>query len=144
MTNDNQKAVEPIVINYDKNGTPTTVVLHHEDYLALLKLLDRDKKLDIRTNKFRTPAKGYYVDTSSAGTSFCVLKGSKAAGSVNTSLKECHLNLREELIKNGILGKTNNGSLEFTKNYEFNSPSAAACIIEGTSKSGTEAWGKKN
>jgi hypothetical protein len=142
MSNNSQNAVDPIVINYDKNGTPTTVVLQYNDYIALSKLLEVDTKPDIRRNSFSQSARGYYVNPSEPRPSFCVLKGSEAAGYVNPSLQEGHVKLRDKLIETQILVKNKRGFFEFMEDYKFDSPSAAACIVEGTSKSGTEAWGK--
>lgn len=95
---------------------------------------------DIRYNKFTIRARGYYV-ASFERPSFVVLKDSMASKYEHSSLKPIYIELRKELVEKGIL--VDDGSyLKFTENYKFDSPSAAACVIEGTSKSGPETWGK--
>lgn len=47
--------------------------------------------------------------------------------------------LRTQLEVDGVLKKSNNG-LEFTEDYAFQSASAAACAVAGTSVAGPTAW----
>ncbi len=47
---------------------------------------------------------------------------------------------RNDLIGDGTLTKDAEGRWSFTKDYSFDSPSEAACVIEGGSRDGLEVW----
>jgi len=68
-----------------------------------------------------------------------VLSGSQVSGKVADSLSKGNKKLREKLIENRVLGKTN-GVYSFVKNQLFKSPSQAAAIIVGYSVNGRECW----
>lgn len=72
-----------------------------------------------------------------------VLATSHASKDVKDSLSTGYKKLREQLIQNGTLEKTNNGYV-FTKNQLFKSPSQAAAIIVGYSINGRHHWQTKN
>jgi hypothetical protein len=79
------------------------------------------------------------------GLGFRVLKGSKASGYPSDTFRrlEAAVRLRNRLIEQGILARDGDwGDYTFTQDYLFNSPSAAACIVDGNSRSGPEAWGR--
>jgi Domain of unknown function (DUF4357) len=72
---------------------------------------------------------------------FLVLKGSQAVLSERPSTEHhpyARL-LRQKLIDEGVLERRNN-CLEFIKDTEFTSPSAAASVIHGGNANGLLAW----
>jgi hypothetical protein len=76
-----------------------------------------------------------------AGNGINILKGSSVALRVLESLKNHYLNLRDELIKKGILIHEED-HLMFTADYKFESFSAAASIICGSSRNGLKDFNK--
>jgi hypothetical protein len=73
---------------------------------------------------------------------FTVFKGSQAIGKV----RDCTprrgkwiINLREDLEGAGVLIKDHE-NLEFSQDYEFSSPSAAAGVIRGGNANGLPEW----
>ncbi len=52
--------------------------------------------------------------------------------------------LREELIQDGTIQKSENGHFIFMKKYLFSSPSAAAAVIVGSATNGRNVWKDKN
>lgn len=93
---------------------------------------------DVRRYKNAT---GYYD-----GHGFRVLKGSKASGYPSPTFDklEAAATLRKNLIQGGILARDGDwGDYTFTQDYLFSSASAAACIVDGNSRSGPGAWGRR-
>jgi len=72
-----------------------------------------------------------------------VLATSHVSEAVKDSLSAGYKKLREQLIQNGTLEKSNNGYI-FTKNQLFKSPSQAAAIIVGYSINGRHHWQTAN
>ena len=68
-----------------------------------------------------------------------VLKSSRAAKVVKSSLSNGYKKLRNQLIENGVL-KEDAGGYVFTKNHLFKSPSQAAAIIVGYAINGRQNW----
>jgi len=68
---------------------------------------------------------------------YSILKGSTALKEEKMSIPENAKRTRENLILSGILVTNLRGLLEFTKNVEFKSPSAASAVISGSS---TDGW----
>ncbi len=83
-----------------------------------------------------------------AGGEFLVFAGSKARVKEADSLKKhvvSSVNLRKQLETNGVFKKAKDGQyFEFTRDYIFHSPSAAADAIRGASTNGWTAWKDKN
>lgn len=82
-------------------------------------------------------ARGYRTENG-----FVILKNSSAVISERPSANTKNpfaLNLRLQLIQNGTLCEQD-GVLIFTKDTEFNSPSAAASVIQGGNANGLIAW----
>jgi hypothetical protein len=95
--------------------------------------------LDIRSFN---GAKGYHMP----GNRFCVLKDSPAKGTTSrtfdTFSRGAYKFERDALIAAGKLSRRIDwGSYIFTEDVVFSSPSAAAYLIAGNPRSGTEAWG---
>ena len=83
-------------------------------------------------------AKGDLVDDG-----FIVYKGSEAKLETVNSCQDYLINLRNQLIKDGIL--INNGKqLYFNKNYVFSSPSTAGGVVLGRSTNGWTKWKSKD
>lgn len=74
---------------------------------------------------------------------FVVLKGSKVASSIVPSLTQSFKRLRDELIDKGVI-RQNNGTLEFTDDYVFSSPTAAAVMVMGRNANGLTEWKLKD
>jgi hypothetical protein len=73
---------------------------------------------------------------------FVVFKGSTAVVTERSSAETQHpyvVALRKKLLQDGTLVE-NEGLLVFTKNTEFDSPSAAAAVIHGGGANGLTAW----
>lgn len=67
---------------------------------------------------------------------FAVLKGSKIADNVATSLSKSVINKRQLLFDKGIVDE----NFTFTQDWAFTSPSLAAAIVAGYSINGRNAW----
>ena len=108
-----------------------------ESIIAGDEITGQPEKQDIR--EFRSE-KGYYIDYQK----FCVLKNSRARETKSKAFeKSSYANLRERLIKDEVLLYDSEwGEYIFTKDYIFDSPSAAACVVDGNSRSGNVAWGR--
>ncbi|MBA2851567.1 hypothetical protein HNP86_001720 [Methanococcus maripaludis] len=72
-----------------------------------------------------------------------VFKGSRLRLDNVDSMTKNNRDLKERLIKNGILAQYGDFYI-FTKDYAFSSPSAAACVILGQNISGWVAWKDKD
>lgn len=74
---------------------------------------------------------------------FVVYKGSKATSSITTSMSLNLINFRKKLIEDEVfIDKTE--FLEFSEDYLFSSPSAAAVIVLGRSANGLTEWKLKS
>jgi hypothetical protein len=74
---------------------------------------------------------------------FVVFKGSKAAGSTVNSTNLSLVTLRNKLLyENTLINKGDH--LEFSEDYIFSSPSAAASIVLGRNANGLIEWKQKN
>ena len=83
--------------------------------------------------------KGYGKRTASG---FVVFRGSQAVSVERPSAATRHpfvLALRQQLLESGALAGAN-GHLQFTRDAEFPSPSAAAAVIQGGGANGLTAW----
>tara|TARA_Y100000780_G_scaffold232295_1_gene262444 strand:- start:7736 stop:8455 length:720 start_codon:yes stop_codon:yes gene_type:complete len=70
---------------------------------------------------------------------FLVTKGSTANIAQAKSLRPAIRELRQKLVDDGVFVK--DGDIySFTREYQFKSPSAAACVIAGNPRSGMDAW----
>ncbi|MFA6790214.1 MAG: GIY-YIG nuclease family protein, partial [Parcubacteria group bacterium] len=75
---------------------------------------------------------------------FVVYKDSTATAQFSSAVAERNEKNIEKLISNGYLEKKDENLYIFTKDYVFNSPSAASDIILGNSTSGWKKWKTKN
>lgn len=93
----------------------------------------------------RLSAKGVAATGYDSGQGFIVMKGSRAVGDtdVATSTPGYIRNLRGYLIRAGVLTDVG-GQLLVGDDYPFDSPSAAAGVLLGTSVNGREVWKDEN
>ena len=94
-----------------------------------LKIEDHEFSMSVRDLR----ARGKVTDEG-----FVVLAGSFSSAEVG-ALQAGYINLRDKLIADGSLAKFDN-HFKFTKDVLFNSPSAAAAVIAGTSRNGRKDW----
>lgn len=71
---------------------------------------------------------------------FTVRKGSSAREKEVDSLADGYRALRKKLLEDDVLTSTGGGLLRFTKDYRFDSPSAAAAVVAGTNLNGRVVW----
>ena len=73
---------------------------------------------------------------------FVVYKGSQAAGSLRNSAATCGgwiIKIRNRLLEDKVL-VADGDYLSFTRDYEFDSPSAAAAVVRGGNANGLTEW----
>lgn len=70
---------------------------------------------------------------------FIVLEGSFARGTITSSMESILPEKRKRLIDSGVLREHENG-YKFTRDYAFNSPSAAGAMVTGASVNGWIVW----
>lgn len=70
---------------------------------------------------------------------FVVLKNSKAALTVTTSISPYLVKLRQDLVKKDVLAEKN-GLFIFGEDYSFSSPSLAASVVLGRNTNGRSEW----
>lgn len=70
---------------------------------------------------------------------FFVLKGSKTRGSWSGT-ESGYKGLFDQLVADGILVNSDNGFREFSDDYSFSKPSAAAAVVAGRSANGRTEW----
>ncbi len=71
---------------------------------------------------------------------FIVQKGSTARKKNVDSLQPSYQNMRNRLLESGVLIPRNADLLVFTQDFVFESPTAAAVAVSGTSVNGRELW----
>lgn len=92
---------------------------------------------------FKIEGRGIKAQGDLVDDGFIVYKGSEAKLDTVPSCHEYLINLRNQLIKDGIL--INNGKhLSFNKNYVFSSPSTAGGVVLGRSTNGWTKWKSNN
>jgi hypothetical protein len=85
------------------------------------------------------PTFGVKAQAQEIGGSFVVLQGSKTRPKW-TAKNNGYGNLYDQLVKDEVLGEEADGMRLFTKDYGFNSPSAAAAIVAGRNTNGRRKW----
>lgn len=92
---------------------------------------------------FKLEGRGIKAQGDLVDDGFIVYKGSEAKLDTVPSCHDYLINLRNQLIKDGIL--INNGKhLFFNKNYVFSSPSTAGGVVLGRSTNGWTKWKSKD
>jgi len=92
-------------------------------------------------SQVRQPGVGVRQSSDSHGCPTVTLKGSSAVLQERPSTQKYPYaaQLRQQLIDEGVLVPTEK-QLDFEKDYEFSSPSAAASVIHGGQANGLTAW----
>ena len=88
---------------------------------------------------FEAPRKGAFARGTLRGQEMTVAAGSVLAKTVAPSLTRFYRDLRERLIRRGVIALVGD-QLVFTCDYPFSSPSTAANVIEGNMRNGYERW----
>lgn len=91
---------------------------------------------------FKLEGRGIKAQGDLVDDGFIVYKGSEAKLDTVPSCHDYLINLRNQLIKDGIL-ITNGRCLSFNKNYVFSSPSTAGGVVLGRSTNGWTKWKSK-
>lgn len=125
----------------ESQWTPEVVEKRQKNLLSLFEdkwdLQSKDSSQDDSTVDYRiggrdASGKGY---PSSDGVGFIVKKGSRIAGDTTNSFQGTYRKKRDQLIKDGIIS-----NYIFTKDYQFESPTAAAAVVLGRSANGRTEW----
>lgn len=69
-----------------------------------------------------------------------VIAGSKSRKAEAQSLQPTYKNLRRQLLENRVLVSLDDASYEFSQDYSFSSPTAAAQVVSGITVNGRIAW----
>lgn len=89
---------------------------------------------------FINAARGANAFGTTVSDGFKVFKGSLFASSVSDSYQQGYLNLRNELIEEGLLVIKEDGVLYLVSDYTFSSASTAAALVLGRSANGLTEW----
>ena len=84
--------------------------------------------------------KGVIANGYESENGFVVKNGSTAVIQTVDSVPPYTLALRQEMLASGILRQKDECFYQFTQDYEFSSPSAAAAALLGASINGREWW----
>jgi len=126
--------------NGNKQAAVLPISLYH-DLLAFKALLPESNKHE--QSHFSFEVKGIKAFGFPKGSAekplFIVKKDSWAIANEASSLRAGIQSLRNDLLNTGIL-KQVDANYQFQEDYEFNSPSMAACLIAGNARSGMDAW----
>lgn len=141
----------------DNSSTPTQSSISEsdrsemEEYIENLRMLVNtlghkvfDDKRETSNNKKNqifaiNAARGADAKGEPTSDGFLVFRGSKAANSVTPSISPSLAKLRGNLIERNVLN-TVDGSLVFSEDYIFTSPSLAASTVMGRNANGLEEW----
>lgn len=91
------------------------------------------------TGRLTTQVKGISATGRRTPGGFVVFRGSKAVVKDRPSALPWSVERRRELLAEGAL-RSGGDALEFTRDVEFSSPSAAASIVHGGNMNGLTAW----
>lgn len=92
---------------------------------------------------FIKAARGAYGFGIPSSKGFIIFKNSEVATSTVDSMQKSLINIRQRLIDNKTIIKTEK-KLIFSKDYEFSSPSTAAAILMGRNANGLKEWKLKS
>ena len=101
---------------------------------------------DVTRFELRTPKHGIHAKARLEGGEFIVASGSSARKDYSPKYRHTSYGkLHAELKSNGVLGEVHeaglaDGLLTFTQDFAFQSPSAAAAIVNGRTSNGTIEW----
>lgn len=101
---------------------------------------NKTKKSNTFYIKAARGANGFGIPSSKG---FIVFKNSEVATSTTESMQKSLKNIRQRLIENETIIKSDKG-LVFNKDFEFSSPSTAAAILMGRNANGLKEWKLKS
>lgn len=101
------------------------------------------KKKQISDIFYIKAARGAEATGEPTSDGFVVYKGSKASNSITSSMSSNLINFRNKLIEDKIF-EDKIEFLEFSEDFLFSSPSAAAAIVMGRSANGLTEWKLKS
>ncbi|CAG9295508.1 DUF4357 domain-containing protein [Celerinatantimonas diazotrophica] len=143
---DNQLDTSQVSFIVDTQGHRQAAIIPmnmYQQLLALQQLLDEEGagsqlQADFHFEVKQAKAYGYPVG-SKTRPNFVVTKGSTANLGLTDSMRPAVRELRAQLLADFVLveGPEN---YEFLRDYQFASPSLAACLIAGNARSGLDAW----
>ncbi len=92
--------------------------------------------------KFTMTVKGVTASGRRTAEGFLVFRGSGASNEPAPALPVRYANLRQTFIDQGKIAPdpTDRSRLTFTDDVLFSSPSAAACVVAGSSRNGFDIW----
>ena len=97
---------------------------------------EQSEEFYLRQPQYGVDAKAVYNTNE-----FVVLEGSTIRPDSTPSFKGTGAEqVRQNLIKEGILVTDENGVCRFTRNYPFRTPSGAACVVLGRPSNGWQEW----
>lgn len=111
--------------------------------LLSVQVFTKPPAIDGATRPLFLSGKGIAAQGAETAEGFVVRRDSQAVASTVSSCAPYVNQLREAMIRNGVLA-AREGVLVFTQDYVFNSPSTAAGAILGRSSNGREAWKNKD
>ncbi|MFM2479092.1 DUF4357 domain-containing protein [Celerinatantimonas sp. MCCC 1A17872] len=143
---DNQLDISQVSFIVDAQGHRQAAIMPMKMYqqlLALQQLLDdggaqAQPQADFYFEVKQAKAYGYPVGSKSRP-NFVVTKGSSANLGLTDSMRPAVRELRAQLLADFVLVEGPD-SYEFLRDYQFASPSLAACLIAGNARSGLDAW----
>lgn len=101
---------------------------------------NKTKKSNTFYIKAARGANGFGIPSSKG---FIVFRNSEVATSTTESMQKSLKNIRQRLIENGTIIKSDK-RLVFDKDFEFSSPSTAAAILMGRNANGLKEWKLKS
>jgi len=108
-------------------------------YPILQEVVSKEQK-NVSDPLFTCKGKGAIATGRMTNDGFVVYKDSTATSDISKAVIERNQKVIEKLLANNYLEKGSNNLYVFTKDYVFNSPSAASDIILGNSTSGWKKW----
>jgi hypothetical protein len=99
-----------------------------------------DEPKSLKTDVFTFKIKGLEAMGKRTAKGFIVVAGSQATKQLRPSAPAWVIQMRERLIKEGILTEETGDTLCFQESAEFASPSAAAAVVCGGHVNGLTAW----
>ncbi|MDK2810531.1 MAG: hypothetical protein PWR27_1240 [Petroclostridium sp.] len=110
------------------------LILGHKVFEEIQQVKPKDTKEFIINSVRGANAKGHRTSEG-----FIVLKGSTISTELVNSFPDTYKPLRQELLNSKVI-VNENGTLVFSKDHLFSSPSAAAIIVMGRSANGLTEW----
>lgn len=132
-----------IIDSQGKRQAAIIPISMYQQLIALQNLLSEDDsqsktKADFQFEVKLARAFGYPVG-SKTRPGFVVVKGSTANLGLTESMRPAVRQLRDQLLLEHVLVESSD-RYEFLRDYQFSSPSLAACLIAGNARSGLDAW----